>query len=297
MNARASDNAKSQHMLIVSGCAGAGKSIVLHQLEDTGYYCVDNLPLNLLAPLAAWRREAASDQSGLVAVCIDVRSTGGDMSQFAATLERVRAEQVQASVLYVDASDDILIQRFNASHRSHPLVSPKRDLSAAIQLERRLLEPVHALAERYIDTSQLSTRALQDWLSSWLKIQKADVSESVLLQSFGYQHGVPRDADLVFDVRCLPNPHWDNALRGLTGLDRRVQAFMRDQPMATALTNDILSFIEEWLSEYCVQRNHVSVGIGCTGGRHRSVYVATRMYERLSMSGTLAQIHHRDIDK
>ena len=297
MNASA-DNAKIQRLLIVSGCAGAGKSVVLHQLEDAGYYCVDNLPLHLLAPLASSQRDAlVAAQTGLVAVCIDVRSTNGDMSQFESTLKRIRDEGLDVSVLYVDAGDETLIQRFSATHRNHPLANPKRDLSEAIQLERKLLEPVHALAERYIDTSQLSTRGLQDWLTSWLKLKDADVTASVLLQSFGYQHGVPRDADLVFDVRCLPNPYWDGGLRAMTGRDRLVQAFMRRQPKVSALIDDILSFVEEWLPEYCERRNHVSVGIGCTGGRHRSVYVAVRMYQRLTLSGTLAQIHHRDIDK
>ncbi len=296
MPARVDNSTGIQRLLIVSGCAGAGKSVVLHRLEDAGYHCVDNLPLDLLLALvASLRRAPAAARSSLVAVCIDVRSTGGDLSQFGPTLAAVRQQQIPVSVLYVDTNDDVLIQRFNASRRNHPLVDPGRNIGEAIMRERKLLEPIHALADQYIDTSHFSVPALQDWLVKCLKLQHTGAAKAVLLQSFGYQHGVPRDADLVFDVRCLPNPYWDETLRQLTGQDRPVKEFMASQGATAALANDILGFIEEWLPAYCKQRSYVSIGIGCTGGQHRSVYMAERLYQRLSLDQVLAQIRHRDI--
>jgi UPF0042 nucleotide-binding protein len=253
-------------VILVTGMSGSGKSIALNVLEDIGYYCVDNLPANLLAQVVDFLA-----QSGYlrVAVSVDVRS-GPTLKQLPGSIAQLRQRQIDLRVLFLDAKPDTLVKRFSETRRRHPLSDESQTLPEAIRTEREMLQPVAASAH-HIDTSELATNALRAWVKDFAGL--AGTGMALLFQSFGFKHGVPLDADLVFDVRCLPNPHYDAVLRPLTGRDRAVIAFMEGDADAQKMLADICAFVEGWLPCYIRDnRSYLTVAIGCTGGRHRSVY-------------------------
>ncbi|MDN3452563.1 MULTISPECIES: RNase adapter RapZ [unclassified Psychrobacter] len=277
-------------ILVVSGRSGSGKTSVLNILEDLGYYSIDNLPLSLL-PNAAHK---LVNESGIhrIALGVDIRTPQADLSNFAeiyASLKKMYGTHA-VKVVYVTAQESTLIARFNATRRVHPLMSQDIDndnikhvafnLPAAIKKEVELLEPIAVHADIKIDTSSLNIHQLKDSLREHLGVDNQIV---VNLLSFGFKHGSPIDADFVFDVRVLPNPHWDPKLRTLTGLDTEVTAFFADYPEVAELTDDIDRFLTRWLPEFLHNNRHtVTVAIGCTGGKHRSVFITDSLQRRLA---------------
>ncbi len=255
-------------IILVSGLSGSGKSIAIAVLEDIGYYCVDNLPLPMLRPLVDFLRQQGHTR---VAIAIDARS-GASFTQLPPIAEALRGQGADLRVIFLEAKTLTLVKRFSETRRRHPLSSESVSLQEAIQLERGMLEEIAPLAHR-IDTSDLSSSALRLWIKDLIGQDRSRIT--LLFESFGFKHGIPLDADLVFDVRCLPNPHYVTELRPLTGRDQPVKAYLEASPNAMALLTDIRSFVENWLP--CFIRDHrayLTVAIGCTGGQHRSVYFA-----------------------
>lgn len=283
-------------LLIISGRSGSGKTTALHVLEDMGYYCVDNLPLGLLPQLADSVKNRPDGDNTRLAIGIDARNLPDDLLQFESILKEVGTRGVSVTTVYLDAREDVLLARFSATRRRHPLSSRSRSLKEAIDLERALLDPVSANATLHLDTSALNVHELRTQLRERLE-GHVDTNLTVLFQSFAYKHGVPLDADLVFDVRCLPNPHWQPDLRPKTGQDDEVKAFLNGDALVESLYMDLAGFLLKWLPEFRQNdRSYVTVAIGCTGGQHRSVYMVERIAARFNEQ-LHVQVRHRDIDR
>lgn len=284
-------------LLIISGRSGSGKTTALHVLEDMGYYCVDNLPLALLPQLADSVKNRPDAENTRLAIGVDARNMPDDLQRFESILRAVETRNVHVTTVYLDARDDVLLARFSATRRRHPLSTRSRSLIEAIELERTLLDPVSSNATLHIDTSALNVHELREQLRQRLD-GHADTGLTVLFESFAYKHGVPLDADLVFDVRCLPNPHWQPELRPKTGLDGEVKAFLDGNALVESLYMDISGFLLKWLPEFRQNdRSYVTVAIGCTGGQHRSVYMVERIANRFRDELPHVQVRHRDIDR
>ena len=281
-------------LIIISGRSGSGKSTALHLLEDEGFYCIDNLPLGLLENLLQEIEQAHFAHYRGVAVCVDSRNAWTNMGDLAPVLLSI-PERTHGTILYLDALDPILITRYSETRRKHPLSNTKTTLSDAIGKERELLEPILELASIVVDTSDMTIYELRDTIRQrLLGAEKGELS--LLFQSFGFKKGIPSDADLVFDVRMLPNPHWVKALRLLNGTDDAVIEFLGQQPLTDALYQDIKQFVEKWLPSYGQSnRSYVTIAIGCTGGQHRSVYMARRLYLHFSEQMTNTHIRHREL--
>lgn len=285
---------------LITGISGSGKSVALRAFEDAGYDCVDNLPVALLENLI---QTLQNENCERVAVAIDARR-GQTIAQLPQILENLRCHH-QVRVIFLNADTNTLIQRFSETRRRHPL-SGKRDaaqeatLIEAIDKERNLLEPLRAQAHS-IDTSNLPAHALRSWMQDLLKDKP--VGLTVIFESFGFKKGLPSEADLVFDVRCLPNPHYDKALRPLSGKDQAVREFLEKIPEVVSMESDIIQFLDKWLPHYIADgRSYLTVAIGCTGGQHRSVYLVTRLIEHFQAQNNLAALQinfldrHRELD-
>ena len=281
-------------LVIISGRSGSGKSTALHQLEDEGYYCIDNLPVALLPALV---REASREEFGHfqgTAVCIDARNAWKDLENFPAIIDSL-PDSVDSQILFLDAQDAALIKRFSETRRRHPLSSESTPLAEAIDKERELLETLSSRASLVLDTSQMTIYELRDTIKQRL-IGATAGSMSILLQSFGFKRGVPADADLVFDVRMLPNPHWVKELRLKNGLDTEVQTFLESQPLTAELYRDICQYLDNWLPRYRdSNRSYMTVAMGCTGGQHRSVYLADRLFQHYREQFPNIHIRHREL--
>ncbi|HNA22140.1 MAG TPA: RNase adapter RapZ [Agitococcus sp.] len=279
------------NLLIVSGRSGSGKSSALNILEDLGYYCIDNLPLSLLPSLIVHLKSTSSIQK--VGVGVDVRSLPDDFNNFHQVISDIEKLGIQTNTLFLDARDDILIARFSSTRRRHPLSNQNTSLKEAIEKETLLLDPIASKASIYLDTSSLNVHELQHLLAVRLS---GDNQVTLLLESFGYKHGVPLDADFVFDVRCLPNPHWQSSLRELTGKQQEIKDFLNGHPEVEALYYDISQFLIKWLPRLSTDHRHyLTVAIGCTGGQHRSVYMVERLYESLKTILPHIQTLHREL--
>ncbi|HMU86872.1 MAG TPA: RNase adapter RapZ [Agitococcus sp.] len=279
------------NLLIVSGRSGSGKSSALNILEDLGYYCIDNLPLSLLPSLIVHLKSTSSIQK--VGVGVDVRSLPDDFNNFHQVISDIEKLGIQTNTLFLDARDDILIARFSSTRRRHPLSDQNTSLKEAIEKETLLLDPIASKASIYLDTSSLNVHELQHLLAVRLS---GDNQVTLLLESFGYKHGVPLDADFVFDVRCLPNPHWQSSLRELTGKQQEIKDFLNGHPEVEALYYDISQFLIKWLPRLSADHRHyLTVAIGCTGGQHRSVYMVERLYESLKTILPHIQTLHREL--
>ena len=258
-------------LLLIGGVSGSGKSVALAALEDSGYYAVSNLPLAQLDGLLAHLKGARIDR---VAVALDAR-TGSGLAGLPAAIDAARGEGWTVRFLYLDAKTDTLVKRFSETRRRHPFSGEERTLTEAIEFEREVFADVRSLAYSF-DTSDLSAAALRSWIKDFISVDPSKLT--LLFQSFGYKHGVPLDADLVFDVRCLPNPHYEPALAMLTGRDSPVVAYLQSYPEVERMYEDIHHFVASWLPDYARDnRNYLTVAIGCTGGQHRSVYLAERL--------------------
>lgn len=256
-------------LILISGLSGSGKSVALNLLEDAGYYCVDNLPVVMLTVLTSMLRE---EKVSKLAVAIDARS-GSGMDLLPEKLRRLTDEGVRHNFLFLHASEEVLLKRYSETRRRHPLADEQRTLAEAIHLESELLTPIFDLGHR-IDTSHLKPNALREWVRQFIEIEPGQ-GLTLMFQSFGFKHGIPLDADLVFDVRCLPNPHYDPALRPLNGRDQAVIQFLEAEAEVLRMRADIARFVADWLPCYIRDnRNYLTVAIGCTGGQHRSVYLA-----------------------
>ena len=264
-------------LIIVSGLSGSGKSVALHVLEDQGYYCIDNLPAGLLASAVNEIRQGAGDATSRLAVGVDARNHPANLGRLPDLLHELQGQGVQTEIIFLHASDEILLQRYGESRRRHPLAEHGTQLRAAIQSERAILAEIELSADLIIDTSESSIYELADIIRSRIDRREIDTL-SVLIESFGFKYGIPRDADFVFDLRSLPNPYWTMKLRGLTGLDAEVREFLDAQDRFTAMYDDISDFLSRWIPHYAaVNRGYLTVALGCTGGQHRSVYMAEKI--------------------
>jgi len=258
-------------LLLIGGVSGSGKSVALAALEDSGYHAINNLPPSMLVAAAA---DLARGGQGRVAVALDVK-TGPGLPDLSAAMAALKAAGWTVRFLYLDAKTDTLVKRFSETRRRHPFSSDARTLTEAIDHERALLAETRGLGSA-IDTSDLSAAALRRWIKDFVAVDPTQLTP--LFESFGFKHGVPLDADLVFDVRCLPNPHYERELSPLTGRDAPVVAFLEAFPEVERMYGDIYHFVGSWLPDYARDnRNYLTVAIGCTGGRHRSVYFAERL--------------------
>ena len=274
-------------LVLISGLSGSGKSIALNVLEDAGYFCVDNLPALLLTPLLDQLKLTNHQR---VAVAVDMRS-GASIAALPNELRQIEASGIQLRFIFCDARDEVLIQRFSETRRRHPLAGEGTTLAEAIASEREALETLLKDAHR-IDTSYLRANALRAFVKEFVELDDRE-GLTLLFESFGFKHGIPLDADLVFDVRCLPNPHYDPALRHLTGRDPEVMHFLIGQPQVQRMEDDIHRFISDWLPAYIRDnRTYLTVAIGCTGGQHRSVFLAERLCTRLQ-SSVRSLVRHR----
>ena len=285
---------------LITGISGSGKSVALRAFEDSGFDCVDNLPVSLLENLV---NTLEKEQCERVAVAIDARR-GQSIADLPSILENLRRNH-QVRIVFLNADTNTLVQRFSETRRRHPLSSNvKQSQSAtlieAIDRERALLEPLRTQAHS-IDTSNLPAHALRSWIGDLLKDKPLGLS--VVFESFGFKKGVPSEADLVFDVRCLPNPHYNKDLRPLTGKDKPVKEFLEKIPEVLSMESDIIQFIDKWLPHYIADgRSYLTVAIGCTGGQHRSVYLVNRIGEHFRAQKDLSTLQinfldrHRELD-
>ncbi len=284
----------AMQLILISGLSGSGKSIALNVLEDAGYYCVDNLPAPLLPQLVEQLR---GDGYKKAAVAVDMRG-GASTAALPAQLGDLHNQGIESRFIFLDARDGVLIQRFSETRRRHPLADQDTTLAEAILRERGGLEDIAALGH-HIDTSNLRPSALRAYIKDFaaLNDQTADTTLTLLFESFGFKHGLPLDADLVFDIRCLPNPHYEPLLRPLTGLDPAVAEFLEAQPEVLRMAEDIRRFVAEWLPAYTRDsRSYLTVAIGCTGGQHRSVYFAERLaayFRQLTPPQAQVLVRHR----
>ena len=283
-------------LIIISGRSGSGKSTVLHVLEDRGYYCIDNLPASLLSSLAD---RISSDAIGIpnVAVSIDARNISTDLDKFPSIINDLKNKSLPTEIVFLDANSQTLLKRFSESRRKHPLSSEAIGLKEAIDKESELLEPISVMASLSIDTSDMSLHQLRDTVKNRL-LNDQPTTLVLLFQSFGFKNGLPVDADIVYDVRCLPNPYWDNSLRSLTGLDDAVVAFLDAQEEVQEMCSDIENFLQKWLPSFeRNNRSYITVALGCTGGQHRSVYMCKKLGQIFSKQSSNVQVRHRELDQ
>ena len=300
MNDTATASIADAHVVLVTGISGSGKSVALHALEDAGYFCVDNLPPELLRDFIHLEHDRATHK---VAVAVDVR-TANSLPQLLPLIQELRDEGLRIRVLFLDASTDTLVRRFSESRRPHPLSGPgagarvegelSRALIEALEIERDLLAGVREMAT-IIDTSQLRPAQLRSWVRGLVGMVQSPLT--LVFQSFAFKRGVPLDADYVFDVRMLPNPFYIRELRPLTGRDAPVAEYLAQQPEVGDMVTQIEAFLRHWLPALMAdQRSYVTVCIGCTGGQHRSVYIAQTLAERFD-DGASTLVRHRELDE
>ena len=280
-------------LVIVSGLSGSGKSVALNALEDMDYYCIDNLPLSLLTSFAAQIANSPRRNYEHAAVGIDARNLSDDFESFPDVLAEIREMGLICEIVFLQADDSVLIKRFSETRRKHPLTRVEVSLSEAINRERRLLSALAENADICVDTSRTNVHQLRDLIRERLLQKSHGLSLTVL--SFGFKHGIPVDADFVFDVRCLPNPHWVPQLRALTGLDDEVREFLEQQSVVSEMFEEIKQFLEKWIPRFQADnRAYITVAIGCTGGQHRSVYLAKRLADYFSQAEFDVLLRHRE---
>lgn len=282
-------------LVIVSGLSGSGKSVALAMLEDLDYYCVDNIPAGLLPGFIAYTVRTSEPAYRLTAVGVDARNRPEDLADVPRLVAELRRSGIGCDVLFLRAGNDVLLKRFSETRRRHPLSRQGLGLQEALEQEDRLLAPVATAADLTIDTSQLSVHDLREMIRERV-VERPVTGPSLLFESFAYRHGVPDDADFVFDARALPNPFWEPALRDLTGRDATVARYLDNKEEAAAFLTDITAFLERWLPSLVrSNRSYLTVAVGCTGGQHRSVYLAEKLAAHFNASFGQALVRHRDL--
>lgn len=285
---------QSMHIVIISGRSGSGKSTALHVLEDIGYYCVDNLPVRLMGDLVRELSERKTTEITRVAIGIDARNSSTQLEMFPDTINALRKLGADVKIIYLDATDTTLLQRFSETRRKHPISTSSISLSEAIEHESLILKPVAIRADINIDTSRMTLHELRDLVKKHVGTDEDFMT--VLIESFGFKNGIPGDADMVFDVRCLPNPHWIPGLRAKTGLDEEIHEFLSKDEHVQRMINDIQSFLERWLPRFSANnRSYMTVAIGCTGGQHRSVYIVEKLKSHFEAQHSRILARHRDL--
>jgi len=283
-------------LIIISGLSGSGKTVALHTLEDEGFYCVDNLPLGLLPDLAKQLTSRQMQIYDQVAVGIDARSGAEDLNRFNEIIQATKTDTIDIEVIYFEAAINELIKRFSDTRRRHPLTRKGIPLAEAIDIERNLLSAIAHEADLCLDTTHTNVHQLRAIIKQRV-ISRPNQQLSILIQSFGFKHSVPTDSDFVFDVRCLPNPHWEPQLRPLTGQDPEVQAFFKDQDDVVDMFSHIRNFLEYWIPKFADQnRYYLTASIGCTGGQHRSVYIAELLNSYFRDKFENVSLRHREME-
>mgnify|MGYP000167817400 CR=1 FL=1 len=281
-------------LLIIRGLSGSGKSTALRTLEDLNFYCIDNLPLSMLPGLATQVHGSHGSIMANTAVGIDARTMLDGSDNIREMLDNIRAHGIDCRVIYFESDDAHLLKRYSETRRRHPLTSIDVSLAEAIIRERELLAGISSMASQHVDTSNMTPHDLRDFVTEHLTDSAHGMS--VLFESFGFKHGVPTEADFVFDARCLPNPHWEPELRPLTGRDKPVQDYLVQQDETNALVDDIRDFIGNWLPKFeQANRNYLTIAIGCTGGQHRSVYMVDRLANLFQQQRDNVLIRHREL--
>jgi UPF0042 nucleotide-binding protein len=282
-------------LVIISGVSGSGKSVALHVLEDLGFYCVDNIPVALLKPFVdelIWRKDPAFENVG---IGLDARSRASDLAQVPTLVQKLREGGLVVEIIFLQTDNKVLLSRFSETRRKHPLSDEKTSLEEAIAKERELLSPIINSAELVIDSTRMSVYELREQIRERVA-PRTPGAVSIMIESFGYKNGLPANADFVFDVRCLPNPYWEPQLRPLSGKDEPVKAFLDGAPMVQRMVDDIVAFLDEWIPRYQdFQRSYLTVAIGCTGGVHRSVYVAEAVAKRLAAKHKNIRTNHSEV--
>ncbi|HET6631945.1 MAG TPA: RNase adapter RapZ [Rhodanobacteraceae bacterium] len=282
-------------VLVLTGMSGGGKTVALRALEDLEFYCVDNLPAALIPSLVRAVTDDNERPQQRIAVGVDIRNRMDDLQRMPEVLSKLAADSVEVQLIFLDSRDEVLIKRYSESRRRHPLSAGGLSLSDAIARERKLLRPLASIAERQIDTSDLNVHQLRRTIAT--DVARGSNEMTLLFESFAYRRGLPLDADFVFDARCLPNPHWDPALRPLSGRDLLVKRFLDQQPLVQRFADGVTAFLREWLPRFEHEdRSYVTICIGCTGGRHRSVYLAELLCERLHGSRRQVLTFHRELE-
>jgi len=264
-------------LVIISGLSGAGKSVVLNMLEDLGFYCIDNLPIVLLDKLFQYMDSNEAKIPRRIAIGIDARSLLTELNDLPDYISELKKQRLSAEIIFLDADNDVLTKRFSETRRKHPLSSDQLSLDDAINEERKLLATLFDLSDLHIDTSHTLVHGLRETVSGRIAKREAG-SLSMQFLSFGFKHGAPNDADFVFDVRCLPNPHWERHLRQYTGRDKPVIDFLSDKAPVIQMTEQLIDFFQAWVPMFeAERRSYLTIAIGCTGGRHRSVYIVEQL--------------------
>jgi len=284
-----------KRLIIISGLSGSGKSVALHALEDLGYYCIDNMPAALLKSLLEEISRNDDRSPVRVAVGVDARNRRQDLESLPRLIEELRKNSVLTDFLFLQASDETLLKRYSETRRRHPLDKHGTELRAAIATERALLGQLINSADLIIDTSRTSVYELADAIRKRVDSRSSNML-SVLIESFGYKNGIPADADFVFDLRCLPNPYWQQELRSLTGRDASVATFLDGQAAFVQMYEDILAFLTRWIPQYVsFDRSYLTIAIGCTGGQHRSVYMAEKLADALKDTHEPVLTRHNEL--
>ena len=282
-------------LVIISGRSGSGKTSALNILEDVGFTCIDNLPASLLSELVTQLKDEPGENELMLAVGIDARNLVGDLSKIPSMLNDIEDTGVAVDVIFLQARHNDLLRRYSETRRKHPLSSESISLKEAIELEKEMLTPISDISDLTIDTSGLSLHQLRDLIKNTVVPDNRE-SMSILFESFGFKRGVPSDSDFVFDVRCLPNPYWKLELRTKTGNDPEVIEFLESQVDVASMLADIIGFLTRWIPKFQTNnRSYMTVSIGCTGGQHRSVYLANRLYEHFSQQQPFVKVVHKEL--
>ncbi len=282
-------------LVIVSGLSGSGKSVALNLLEDLNFYCIDNVPAALLGTIVTELVATADSIYDNLAVGVDARNRSADLQSVPELVRDLRNRGISCEVIFLHAEDDILLKRYSETRRRHPLSDEGLSLADAIAKERELLGPIIDSAELVLDTTRTNVYELRDAIRERVG-QRKDPELSILIESFGFKHGLPSDADFVFDLRCLPNPYWEIQLRQLTGMDHPVREYLDNKSSVQRMYVDILAFLEKWIPEYVdFNRNYLTIALGCTGGQHRSVYMAEKLAAKLKKQFDHVLTRHNEL--
>lgn len=282
-------------LIIVSGLSGSGKTVALKVLEDMGFYCIDNLPLGLIPAFIERYKANPNLQSDKVAIGVDARNIPEDLQQFHEIIRGLKQQDIRCETFYLMAEEETLLKRFSETRRKHPLSNRNTSLGEAIEMERQLLAPIATDADLHIDTTYTNVHQLRDLIAARLE-RKSPEGISILFQSFGFKHGVPTDSDFLFDIRCLPNPHWEPALQALTGRDQPVIDFLESHEAVRKMLHDIRHFLDNWLPQFAASnRTYLTISVGCTGGQHRSVYMVGKLAEHFETHYQNVLLRHREL--